>query len=134
MKAEDFLMQLEKLPGLDSEQVSCLQAAGMRNCRQLLRASLRPERFLALAESTRLTPETLRRVVGWAELSQIRGVGPTMLAHLVAVGVDGMVGLAELKPEQLQSRLLEVTACPPNLALIESWIRQAQSRGGRRGR
>jgi hypothetical protein len=126
-------MQIGELLGLDSEEISWLQAAGIRNCRQLLRASQRPEQFLALARSTTLPPETLHRAVGQAELSQIRGIGPTTLAHLVAVEVDGLEGLAEQEPQQLQARLQQVAVRPPNLALIESWIQQAQWLRGRRG-
>jgi predicted flap endonuclease-1-like 5' DNA nuclease len=126
-------MQIEELLGLNGEEISWLQAAGIRNYRQLLRASQRPERFQALAQSTALPPETLRRAVGQAELSQIRGIGPTTLAHLVAVEVEGLAGLAQQEPQVLQARLQQVTARPPNLALIESWIQQAQRLGGRRG-
>jgi predicted flap endonuclease-1-like 5' DNA nuclease len=80
-----------------------------------------------LASSTGLSLETLHSVVRQAELSRIRGIGPKLLSHLLAVGVDSAAALAAIEPEALRMRLLRVTARPPNLAVLENLIRQAQS-------
>ena len=125
-------MWIEQLAGLESEQVIRLQAAGVRSCRQLLRASRQQDSFLALVKSTGLPVETLQNLVLRAELSQIRGIGPTNLAHLLQVGVDSLPLLAAQEPEPLQSQLQQVLARPPNLAVIEDWILQAWRRWGGR--
>jgi predicted flap endonuclease-1-like 5' DNA nuclease len=79
-----------------------------------------------LAQSTGLSPEVLHGAVRRAELSRIRGIGPALLSLLLEVGVDSRAALAALEPETLRERLLRVTDRPPNLAVLESWIRQAQ--------
>lgn len=125
-------MWVEQLPGLESEHIVRLRAAGVRSCRQLLHASRQQETFLRLAESTGLPLETLQTLVHQAELSQIRGIGPTNLSHLQKAGVDSLRLLADQEPEPLRSRLQQVLARPPNLAVIEDWILQARRRQGRR--
>ena len=125
-------MQLAQLPGLEAEQLTHLQAAGIGNCRQLLRATRRQDQLLTLARTADLPLETLRSVVSRAELSQIRGIGPTTLAHLFAVGVDSLAALASKEPQALQAQLQQRIARPPNLALIENWIIQARRLRGHR--
>jgi nucleotidyltransferase/DNA polymerase involved in DNA repair len=125
-------MRLAELPGLEAEQLTQLQAAGIGNCQQLLRATKRQDRLLTLARAADLSPEALRSVVHRAELSQIRGVGPTTLAHLFAVGVDSLAALTSQGPEALQAQLHRRIARPPNLAVIEDWILQARRLSGHR--
>ena len=67
-------------------------------------------------------------VVRRAEISQIRGIGITTLAHLFEVGIDSLDKLATRKPETLRADLQRVTPRPPNLAVIEDWIVQAGQR------
>lgn len=123
-------MQVEQLPGMEEEQVVRLQAAGIRNCRQLLRAGQRPERFLNLVRKTGLLPDTLRDFVGRAELYQIRGIGATTLARLFEIGVDSLDALAVYEPETLRAELQRTVVRPPNLAVVEDWIRQARNEKG----
>jgi hypothetical protein len=123
-------MRVEQLPDMEAEQIARLQAAGINNCRQLLRASQRRERFLNLANATELSPETLEGVVRRAEVSLIRGIGMTTLAHLFKVGVDSLEALAAHDPETLRAELHRVTARPPNLAVLEDWILQARGKNG----
>ena len=123
-------MRVEQLPHMEAEQITRLRAAGINNCRQLLRAWQRPERFQRLAIATGLSQDTLKDVVQRAEVSQIRGVGTTTLAHLFAVGIDSLGALAARTPESLREDLQRVCARPPNLAVIEDWILQAGQRAG----
>ena len=123
-------MQVEQLPNMEAEQINRLRAAGITNCRQLLRACQRPERFQTLVHASGLSQEELNAVVRRAEVSQIRGIGATTLAQLLAVGVDSLDTLAAREPESLRADLHQVTARPPNLAVIEDWIVQAGKRSG----
>jgi hypothetical protein len=123
-------MRVEQLPYMEAEQLTRLRTAGVNNCRQLLRAWQRPERFQRLVIATGLSRETLDDVARRAEVSQVRGVGTTTLAHLFEVGVDSLDALAARKPESLRADLQRVTARPPNLAVIEDWILQAGQRTG----
>ena len=125
-------MRVDQLPGVETEQVSRLRAAGIQNCRQLLRAGQRPERFHILANSTQMSQEALHQLVQRAGLTRIRGVGTRTLSLLFAVGVDSLTALAEQEPETLQARLLLFATKPPNLAVIEDWILQARQYHGRR--
>jgi hypothetical protein len=126
-------MRIEQLPGLDSEQITQLQAAGIGNCRQLLRVRLHQDRLHGLVQSTGLSLDMLCRLVQRAELSQIMGIGPTTLAHLSSVGVNTLEELAVHDPQSLHSQLERVTGRPPNLAVTEYWILQAQRQQARRG-
>jgi predicted RecB family nuclease len=123
-------MRVEQLPGMEAEQIAQLQAAGINNCRQLLRASQRQERFHNLARATGLSSSALEEIVRRAELSQIRGIGTTMLAQLFEVGVDSLEALATHEPGVLRTDLQRITARPPNLAVIEDWILQARKKNG----
>lgn len=125
-------MQIEQLPGLEADHVSQLRAIGIHSCRQLLRASRRQGAFAGLSKATELSPETLQSVVRKVELCQIRGIGPTTLAQLWEIGVDSLEALANREPTEVQAQLCQVTARPPNLAVIEDWILQARRRKGRR--
>jgi hypothetical protein len=121
-------MRVEQLPHMEDDQIARLQAAGINNCRQLLRAGQRRERLLSLAGATGLSPKNLESIVRRAELSQIRGIGTTTLTQLSAVGVDSLEALAVREPEVLRTELHQVTARPPNLAVIEDWIVQARQK------
>ncbi|MFC2037329.1 DUF4332 domain-containing protein [Chloroflexota bacterium] len=125
-------MQLEQLPGVGIEQLTRMQAAGIGSCRQLLRAGQKRGKLSHLAKTTGLPHEEIRSLVQAAELSQIRGIGPTTLAHLWEVGVDSLENLAGQEPEPLQMQLQQVAARSPNLAVIENWILQARQQKGRR--
>lgn len=119
-------MQIEQLPCLEDDHVSRFRSAGIRSCQQLLRLGQRPQRLSSLVKATGLSLEMVRSVVRRAELSQIRGIGPAALEYLLKVGVDSLVALAAQEPVALRTRLQRVTSRPPNLAVIENWIRQAQ--------
>jgi len=125
-------MRVEQLPGLKTEALARLQAAGIISCRQLLRASQRQAQLLSLARTTELPLETLCSLVHRAELSQIRGIGPTTLAHLFEVGVVSLATLADQEPETLQAGLRQVTDRPPNLAVLEHWVFQARQHSSHR--
>jgi nucleotidyltransferase/DNA polymerase involved in DNA repair len=124
-------MQIAQVPGLQAEQVSRLQAIGISNCRQLLRASRQRDRLLVLSSMTELSFEMLRSLVGRIELCQIRGIGPATLEQLWEVGVDSVETLANQDPLGLQMQLRKVAVRSPNLAVIEDWILQAQQHRGR---
>lgn len=121
-------MRVEQLPHMEAEQISRLRAAGITNCRQLLRACQRPERLQALVTATGLSREVLHDVVRRAAMSQIRGIGTATLGHLFEVGIDSLEALAARRPDSLRAELQRVTARPPNLAVIEDWILQAGER------
>jgi hypothetical protein len=50
------------------------------------------------------------------------------LNRLFEVGVDSLAALATREPGALQAELQQVTARPPNLAVIEHWILQARQK------
>jgi predicted flap endonuclease-1-like 5' DNA nuclease len=119
-------MKIEQLPGLEPQQTLQLQASGIRDCRHLLRACRRRERFADLVVRTELAPHALHTIAQRAELSQIHGVGPATLARLLEAGVTSLAELAGQEPAALQERLLGVAPHAPNLAVIEHWILQAR--------
>jgi hypothetical protein len=129
---EEIPVQIDQVPGLEAEQIIRLRAAGIRNCRQLLRASRRKGRLLLLCQATDLSPETLSVLVHKVELCQIRGIGPSMLGKLWQVGVRSVEELAAWEAADLQEKVRQISDRPPNLAVIEDWILQAQSCTGTR--
>jgi hypothetical protein len=125
-------MKLELLPSMTSEQLAHLRELGITSCRHLMRAGQRPERLETLAHNAGLSPRILKDLVHLAELSEIRGVGPAMLACLLEIGVDSPARMGSLDPGTLQRRLQRVVNPPPNLAVIENWISQARQQERRR--
>jgi predicted RecB family nuclease len=124
-------VQIELVPGLQADQVSRLQALGIHNCRQLLRATRRQEQLVLLSKAMELSPETLQGLVQRVELCQIRGVGPATLERLWEFGVDSLDALADQEPTALQAQFRQIEVRAPNLAVIEDWITQAQKRSRR---
>ena len=128
---EDFSMQIDQVPGLEQELILRLRAAGIRNCRQLLRVSRRRARMSLLCQTADLSPEMLHLLVRRIELYQIRGIGPAMLDNLWQLDVRSVEDLAAWEPADLQQAIRTVAERPPNLAVIEDWILQAQRRKGK---
>jgi predicted flap endonuclease-1-like 5' DNA nuclease len=124
-------MQIEELPGVEPRDALSLKEAGIRTCQQLAQVARYPGRLSSLAQALRLTMAALRDLVDRAELSRLQGVGPTSLTHLLAAGVLTLSALAAQEPEALRLRLSQVTARPPNLAVVEHWIAQARCRRAR---
>ena len=123
-------MQIDQVPGLEQESVLRLRAAGIHNARQLLRVSRRRGRMSLLSESTDLPLEALNILVRKVEVGQIRGIGPAMLDSLWQLNVCSLEDLAAWEPAELQEKMRPVVDRPPNLAVIEDWILQAQRRTG----
>ena len=123
-------MNIEQLPGLEDEQVARLHRAGMRTCRQLLRASRKRGDSISLTQAIDLQPKDLGQIVSMAELGEIGGIGPASLHWLFEAGCGSTVELAAQEPRSLQTKLREVGAKPPNLAVLEHWILQARRRTG----
>lgn len=119
-------MKIEMLPGLTTDHVACVHKAGVKNCQQLLRASRRVNGLTALASSSGLSVETLQEIVARAAMTRIRGIGPATLTALLELGITSLAELAAESPTGLRDLLRQSTASPPNLAVIEYWIRQAQ--------
>jgi hypothetical protein len=124
-------MLIDQLPGLEPDQVFLLQAVGIRNWRQLLRVSRCRARLLLLSQEASLPLDTLHSLVRRIELGRIQGIGPATLRQLWTVGVDSIDLLAVQEPAELQVRLRGVALRPPNLAVIEDWIVQAQKQKSR---
>jgi predicted flap endonuclease-1-like 5' DNA nuclease len=125
MGAEAAPMRIEQLPGVEPGQATRLRTAGILSSNQLLRASRNQDGFSSLADATRLAPEVLRSLVHRSELCQVRGIGPATLAALYEIGIDSVQLLAEQNPVELRDQLCHRTDRPPNLAVIENWIKQA---------
>ena len=121
-------MQIEDLPGVEPHHALSLRDAGIWTCQQLLHVARCPNRLAGVAEASRLPMVVLRDLINRAELSQLQGVGPANLTHLVAAGVPTLSALAAQEPDVLRLRLGRVTARPPNLAVVEHWIVQARRR------
>jgi nucleotidyltransferase/DNA polymerase involved in DNA repair len=119
-------MKIDELPGLEVDEIGRLRRAGISSRRQLLRLAREDSRLEALAAETNLPLDQLRRAVNWSELSEIRGVGPATLEQLRQAGIESLGDLAAQQPESLSAALRETTDQPPNLAVIEDWIRQAR--------
>jgi hypothetical protein len=83
-------VRLDKLPGVPSKYLDRLEAAGIRNTKQLfLRAQDQGSRD-QLAEGTGIPIETLNELVGLSDLSRIYGVGPVFARMIYDVGVHSI--------------------------------------------
>lgn len=109
-----------------------LQAQGIRNSDQLLKASRTPDQRKALADQAGITPEAVLELANRADLARIKGVGQIYADLLEQAGVDTVKELAARVPANLHATLAAVNAekklagRAPTLAEIKKWVTQAK--------
>ena len=99
-KLRDFL-------GVDPECIARLEALGIKNSDQMLRAGATPNVRFALAEQAGIPGEVLLELVKLSDLARLPGVKGIRARLYYAAGVDGVENLAAWEPEALRRMVTE---------------------------
>ena len=99
--------KLRDFRGVDPEQVSALEAEGIRNVNQMLKAGRTPEQREELAEQTGVPLENILELVKLSDLARIPGVKGIRARLYHDAGVDTIEKMAQWEPEKLRIRTIE---------------------------
>jgi hypothetical protein len=123
---------LSELSGLDSAAAAKLRAAGIPTPERLERAARRGG-VAALAISSGVPEDSLRRAASEASLALHKGMGAPAARLLEAAGISTVADLARADPDELTQRLSRVAADrgeePPRPDYVRVWIRAAGEDG-----
>jgi predicted flap endonuclease-1-like 5' DNA nuclease len=98
---------LKDFQGMDPEHAARLDAAGVKNVKQMLRAGRRPDGRQELADETGIPLETIVELVKLSDLARIPGIKGIRARLYHDAGVDTVEKMAEWAPEELRAMLLE---------------------------
>lgn len=123
---------LRDFRGLNPQDLSRLEALGIRTTEQMLTAGHSPASRQALAEKSGVALETLLEMVKLSDLSRLEGVKAIRARLYYDAGLDTLEKLANRDPQQLR---LELTAfvqrtgfegLPPLPKELENTVRRAK--------
>ncbi|KGN98505.1 ferredoxin [Porphyromonas macacae] len=120
------------IEGIGETYAKKLNAAGITNTNQLLKACASKADRKKLAEKTGIDPKKILSFANMADLYRIPGVGSEYADLLERSGVDTVVELATRKPENLVAKMEEVNAAKklvrrtPVLKMVEKWVKAAK--------
>jgi predicted flap endonuclease-1-like 5' DNA nuclease len=97
---------LAKFPGVDPEYVVRLQAAGVKNVAQMLKAGETPKQRQALAEKTGVPIDAMIGFLKLSDLARIPGIKGVRARLYHDAGVDTIEKLACWEPEKLRAMLV----------------------------
>lgn len=97
---------LAKFQGVDPQYVARLQAAGVKNVAQMLKAGQTPRDRQALAEDTDLPINAILELVKLSDLARIPGIKGIRARLYYGAGVDTIEKLAGWDPEELRAMLV----------------------------
>ena len=124
---------LSKIPGMEPEPQSRLEAEGIYTTQQLLERTATKEERADLAQKIGMTTNMLRTLVDRADLMRLQGVGGDVATLLEEAGVNGCKDLQRRNPEHLYATLIKaqenskVASRTPELEQITQWIAEAMA-------
>jgi len=104
------MFKISEFPGIDQNQVSKLQVAGIENTDDMMRLWADQTKREALVEKTGLNMEQFTKLAAMVRLARVKNVGTKYVEVLLAAGVDGPKSLFEFTPEALLKKIGEVVA------------------------
>jgi predicted flap endonuclease-1-like 5' DNA nuclease len=120
------------IEGIGPAYAEKLKQAGIDTVEALLKKGATPAGRKELVEATGISHEHILTWVNHADLFRIKGVGEEYADLLEAAGVDTVVELAQRKPENLLSKMVEVNTEKklvrrlPVLSQVQEWVEQAK--------
>jgi hypothetical protein len=97
---------LAKFRGVDPEYASRLEAAGIQDVEQMLRAGRTPGDRQALSEQTGVPREAILEFVKLADLSRIGATRAVRARLYYDAGIDTLAKIARFEPETFRETLL----------------------------
>lgn len=120
------------IEGIGPAFATKLEAAGIKNTKQLLEAAGKKTGRRKLAESTGIPEKQILKWANHADLMRIKGVAGEFAELLEAAGVDTIKELRHRKPENLVAKMTEVNAEKkltrrvPTVSAVEGWVEEAK--------
>jgi len=127
-----YALPISKLRGVPFQTRVALKVRRITTCNQLLAAAARHEGREALAQATRLPPETLTLLVQRADMARVNGVGTVFGLMLEELGIGDVGVLATQDPVQLHERLRRynqderLARRSPTPEEVADWVAQAR--------
>ncbi|MFX1565386.1 MAG: DUF4332 domain-containing protein [Promethearchaeota archaeon] len=98
---------LRDFRGVDSKSVAQLEAAGIRDVKQMLESGATPAKRTALANKTGLPEETILELVKLSDLARLPGVKAIRARLYYDAGIDTLEKMAKWDPEAMRLMLVE---------------------------
>jgi predicted flap endonuclease-1-like 5' DNA nuclease len=121
------------LPGLDRSERVLLEAMGITTTRQLLTAAPDAATKQQLAANLGAKIQYVNKLVALADLARLTGVGCQYNGLLLHTGIISVKQLAQMPAHKIHQQLLKLHVATlqrrdlcPDLAQVQTWIRQAQ--------
>ena len=127
-------LAIGKLKGMTPELEAKLEARRIKTAEKLFEKALTPKDREALAAYAGVPTATILELANRADLARIKGIAGVYSDLLEEAGVDTTKELKARTPENLHAKLLEInaqkklTAKPPALALVKTWVKLARRR------
>jgi len=126
------MTKLLDIEGIGPVYAEKLTGAGVKSIEGLLELGATPKGREELAEKSGISKALILEWVNHADLFRIKGVAEEYSDLLEEAGVDTVVELANRRPDNLHSKMLEVNEekklvrRPPSLKEVEKWVAQAK--------
>lgn len=127
-------LAIKALRGVTPELEGKLKAQGLDTSEKLFKAVLTAKNREELAAATGIEPQVVLELANRADLARIKGIAGVYGDLLEEAGVDTVKELKGRVAENLVAKMLEVneakhlTAKPPTLKNVETWISLARRR------
>lgn len=124
---------IEDIEGIGGSFANKLKAARIETIEALLKEGATRQGRKEIAAETGIDESKILRWVNMADLFRIKGVGEEYSDLLEAAGVDTVVELANRKPENLYSKMMEINKDKnlvrriPSSEQVSEWINQAKA-------
>jgi len=121
------------LEGVGEVYAQKLKAAGVVTTEALLEKGASPKGREALADAPGISSKLILEWVNHADLYRIKGVGSEYADLLEEAGVDTIPELAQRKPENLYTKMMEVNEAKklvrriPTQGQVSDWVAQAKA-------
>ncbi len=121
------------LPGLQNAELILLQKLGITTTGELLSVAPDAATKQQLAINLNAKIQYVNKLVALADLSRLPGVGCKYNGLLLHTGIISVKQLAQIPAHKLHQQLLRLHVATiqrrdlcPNIAQVQSWIKQAQ--------
>ena len=125
--------EIEKLPGLNSEELAKLQSCGINTTLELLKLGTTPEAKLLLANKLQINIQYIHKWVALADLARLPSVGVEYCGLLLHSGIISVAQLAEIPTHRLHQQIMRLQVATlqrrdlcPAVELVQKWSQEAK--------
>lgn len=126
------MSKLSEIEGIGPVCAAKLETAGVKNQAQLLEAGATPKGRKELAEQCDLSGKLILKWINRADLARVKGIGEEYADLLEHAGVDTVPELAQRRPDNLYTKMVEVNEekklvrALPSESMVAKWVEQAK--------